>query len=79
MMKWAEYFAVAAGFHTTVLPIGAGALGIFPAMAVKLNGVTANTKPSRGGSPRGSTRLTENEAAVRGCERETRRSNARSR
>ena len=32
---------VAAGFHTTVLPISAGAVGRLPAMAVKLNGVTA--------------------------------------
>ncbi len=32
---------VGAGFHTTVLPISAGAVGRFPAIAVKLNGVTA--------------------------------------
>ena len=29
------------GFQTTVLPISAGAVGRLPAMAVKLNGVTA--------------------------------------
>ncbi len=29
------------GFHTTTLPISAGAVGRFPAIAVKLNGVTA--------------------------------------
>ena len=29
------------GFHTTTLPISAGAVGRLPAMAVKLNGVTA--------------------------------------
>ncbi len=29
------------GFHTTVLPISAGAVGKFPAIAVKLNGVMA--------------------------------------
>ena len=32
----------------TVLPIIAGAVGKLPAMAVKLNGVTAKTKPSSG-------------------------------
>ena len=37
-----------AGFQTTVLPIKAGAVGRLPPMAVKLNGVTAKTKPSRG-------------------------------
>ena len=37
-----------AGFHTTVLPISAGAVGRLPAMLVKLNGVTAKTKPSSG-------------------------------
>src|SRR5919201_6415079 len=40
--------AVEAGFQTTVLPIIAGAVGRFPAMAVKLKGVTAKTKPSSG-------------------------------
>ena len=29
------------GFHTTVLPISAGAVGRLPAIAVKLNGVIA--------------------------------------
>ena len=29
------------GFHTTTLPISAGAVGRLPAIAVKLNGVTA--------------------------------------
>ena len=37
-----------AGFQTTVLPISAGAVGRFPAIAVKLNGVIARTKPSSG-------------------------------
>ena len=32
---------VGAGFHTTVLPISAGAVGRLPAIAVKLNGVIA--------------------------------------
>ncbi len=36
------------GFHTTVLPMSAGELGRLPAMAVKLNGVMAVTKPSSG-------------------------------
>ena len=39
---------VTAGFHTTVLPISAGAVGRLPAIAVKLNGVMATTKPSSG-------------------------------
>ena len=33
--------AGSAGFHTTVLPMSAGAVGRLPAMAVKLNGVIA--------------------------------------
>jgi len=37
-----------AGFHTTVFPIKAGLVGRLPAMEVKLNGVTAKTKPSNG-------------------------------
>ena len=37
-----------AGFQTTVLPIRAGELGRLPAIAVKLKGVTAKTKPSSG-------------------------------
>ena len=36
-----ERIAVCDGFHTTVLPISAGAVGRLPPMAVKLNGVTA--------------------------------------
>ena len=36
-----------AGFHSTVLPMIAADVGRLPAIAVKLNGVTANTKPSR--------------------------------
>jgi hypothetical protein len=46
--KCAVYSVELAGFHTTVLPISAGAVGRLPAMAVKLNGVTAKTKPSSG-------------------------------
>ena len=48
MTKWAEYAAVEAGFQITVLPISAGLTERLPPMAVKLNGVTANTKPSSG-------------------------------
>ena len=48
MNKKAESAWVRAGFHRTTLPIKAGAVGRFPAMDVKLNGVTAKTKPSRG-------------------------------
>jgi hypothetical protein len=40
--------------NTTVLPIIAGAVGRLPAIAVKLNGATANTNPS---SARYSTRF----------------------
>ena len=36
------------GFQTTVLPIRAGVEGRFTPMAVKLNGVSARTKPSSG-------------------------------
>jgi hypothetical protein len=35
------------GFQTTVLPIIAAVIGKLPAMLVKLNGLTATTKPSR--------------------------------
>jgi hypothetical protein len=42
-----ECSAVVAGFHTTTLPISAGAVGKLPPIAVKLNGVTASTNPSR--------------------------------
>jgi hypothetical protein len=48
MIIQAEYTAEDAGFHNTVLPSMAGADGRFPPMAVKLKGVTANTKPSQG-------------------------------
>ena len=44
----AESIAERDGFHTTVLPISAGAVGRLPAMEVKLKGVTASTNPSRG-------------------------------
>jgi hypothetical protein len=40
--------AVDAGFQTTVFPIRAADDGRLPPIAVKLNGVTAKTKPSRG-------------------------------
>ena len=46
----AETTAVLAGFQTTVLPISAGAEGRFAPIAVKLNGLTANTNPSSGRS-----------------------------
>src|SRR5213596_3642327 len=47
-IRWyAEYIALDAGFQTTVLPIRAGAVGRLAAIEVKLNGVTAYTKPSR--------------------------------
>src|SRR5215831_11862832 len=46
--QYALYIALDAGFHTTVLPISAGAVGRFAAIEVKLNGVTAKTKPSSG-------------------------------
>ena len=39
---------MAAGFHTTVQPMIAGAVGRFPPMDVKLKGVIAYTNPSRG-------------------------------
>ena len=37
-----------AGFQTTVLPHIAAEVGRLPPIAVKLKGVTANTKPSNG-------------------------------
>src|SRR4029453_17754594 len=46
---YGENIALDAGFHTTVLPISAGAVGRLAAIDVKLNGDTAYTKPS---SPR---------------------------
>ncbi len=50
-MSWCAAKAwFSAAFHTTVLPRRAGALGRLPAMAVKLNGVTAKTNPSSGRS-----------------------------
>ena len=36
------------GFHRAVFPSMAGAVGRLAAIEVKLNGVMANTKPSRG-------------------------------
>jgi len=48
MRKCAEYAAVEAGFQRTVLPISAALDVRLPAIAVKLNGLTANTKPSSG-------------------------------
>src|SRR5664279_3582819 len=46
--KCALYAAVDAGFQTTVFPISTAEVGRLPAIAVKLNGVTAKTKPSSG-------------------------------
>src|SRR5262245_15647832 len=46
--KCAEYAAVDAGFQRTVFPISAALPGRLPEIAVKLKGVTANTKPSSG-------------------------------
>jgi hypothetical protein len=48
MMNHAEYAAVDAGFHRTVFPIRATDVGRFPAIDVKLKGVTAKTNPSSG-------------------------------
>ena len=48
MMKCADSCWVGEGFQTTVLPMSAGASGRLPAIAVKLNGVIARTKPSSG-------------------------------
>ena len=63
MRKYAEYAAVDAGFQTTVLPISAGDVVRLPPMAVKLNGLTAKTKPSSG---RYSMRF-QNAGRGRGC------------
>jgi hypothetical protein len=41
MVRYAANVCVGDGFHTTVLPISAGAVGRLPAIAVKLNGVIA--------------------------------------
>src|ERR687886_401297 len=46
--QYAEYAAVDAGFQSTTFPISAALVGRFPAIAVKLNGETAKTNPSRG-------------------------------
>src|SRR5919201_847438 len=46
--QYAEYAAVDAGFQSTVFPISAHEVGRLPAIAVKLNGVTAKMKPSSG-------------------------------
>ncbi len=47
-MYHADSAAVDAGFHTIVLPIIAGDVVRLAPMAVKLNGLIANTKPSSG-------------------------------
>ena len=44
----AEYIWVSAGFQTITFPIIAGAAHKLAAIAVKLKGVIANTKPSKG-------------------------------
>jgi hypothetical protein len=44
----AESAWVDAGFQTTVFPISAGEVVRFAPIAVKLNGLMAKTKPSRG-------------------------------
>ncbi len=41
MVKCAANACVGEGFHTTMFPISAGAVGRLPAIAVKLNGVIA--------------------------------------
>jgi hypothetical protein len=48
IVRCADSCWVGEGFQTTVLPMSAGASGRFAAMAVKLNGVMASTKPSSG-------------------------------
>ncbi len=48
MVWWAASCWAGEGFQTTVLPMIAGAVGRFAATEVKLNGVTARTKPSSG-------------------------------
>ena len=47
MIRYGVYTQDEAGLRSTVLPMIAGAVARFPAMAVKLNGASANTKPSR--------------------------------
>ncbi len=41
MVRYADSVWVIDGFHTTVFPISAGAVGRLPAIEVKLNGVIA--------------------------------------
>jgi hypothetical protein len=41
MSRYADRVWVIEGFQMTVLPINAGAVGRFPAIEVKLNGVIA--------------------------------------
>ena len=48
IMICAEKTWLSLGFQITTLPIIAALAGRFPAIAVKLNGVIAYTKPSRG-------------------------------
>src|SRR5487761_1040802 len=48
MTRSADSCWVGDGFHTTTLPSRAGAVGRFPAIEVKLNGVIASTNPSSG-------------------------------
>ena len=48
MMIFAENTWLSLGFHTTTFPIKAALAGKFAAIAVKLKGVTAYTKPSKG-------------------------------
>ena len=57
------------GFHSTTLPIRAGAVGRFAAIEVKLNGVMASTNPSSG---RYSIR-SHSPAADSGCSASSRR------
>ena len=47
-VQYADTVAVDAGFQTTVQPMSAGDVVRFAPIAVKLNGVTARTKPSSG-------------------------------
>src|SRR5258708_18078987 len=46
--KWLTSSVCVAGLNTTVLPMSAAAVGRLAPMDVKLKGLTANTKPSRG-------------------------------
>ena len=47
-ITFAEKTCEALGFQITTLPISAALVGKLPEIAVKLNGVTAYTKPSKG-------------------------------